>query len=66
MNGLGKRVQVLEARTPVGCMTCRWWHGTIVEDRFQGRSRPDQCPQCGRVVPPQLVIRLERVHWDDM
>jgi hypothetical protein len=57
-------VQVLEARLPVGCATCRGWDGTVVADNVGGRSRPNQCPACGRVVPPHLVIWLESVRWD--
>lgn len=64
MKGLGKRVQLLEARLPVGCATCRCWDSTVVADSFGGRSRTDHCPDCGRVVPPRLVIHLEGVRWD--
>lgn len=64
MKGLGKLVQVLEGQQPVGCATCRWWDGTVITDSVGGRSRPDQCPDCGRIVPPHLVIQLEGIRWD--
>ncbi len=64
MTTLGKRLQVLEERQPVGCATCWCWDGTVVADSFGGRSRTDHCPDCGRVEPPQRVIRLEGVRWD--
>jgi hypothetical protein len=61
---LGRRVQCLEERQGVGCATCRGWDSTVIEDSFGGRSQPDHCPACGRIVPPHLVIRLEGVRWD--
>ena len=64
MNGLGRRLHVLEERQPVGCATWRLWDGTVVEDSFGGRSRTDRCPACGRIVLPHLVIQLEGVRWD--
>lgn len=63
MKGLGKRVQV-EGRQPAGCATCRLWDGVVVADSFGGRSLTDQCPDCGRILPPRLVIHLEGVRWD--
>lgn len=66
MNRLTKRLQQLEGQLPVGCATCRWWDGTVVEDSFNGRSRPDQCPMCGRIVPTLLIVQIEGVDGDDI
>lgn len=55
MKALAKRVAAMERPLPVGCATCRYWNWitvvTIEEDGTEmGRSRPDACPECGRVV----------------
>ncbi len=69
MKALGKRIQALERPEPVGCPTCRFWNRTIVmtvdEDGTEtGRSRPDACPDCGRVVAVGQVLQLVGVSWD--
>lgn len=69
MRTLGRRVAKIEARRPVGCATCRCWTGAIVmtadEDGTEtGRSRPERCPDCGRVVPVQHVLRIIGIDWD--
>ncbi len=69
MRALRKRVAAMEHPVPVGCATCRWWNRTIVvtidEDGTEtGRSRPDACPDCGRVVPVGHVLELVGVAWD--
>jgi hypothetical protein len=72
MKALGKRVQGLEGRwRPVGCATCRCWTWAIVvtvddAGTETGRSRPDACPACGRVVPVGRVLQLVGVAWDDL
>lgn len=63
------RLARLERPEPVGCATCRWWNRTIVvtvtEDGTEtGRSRPDACPDCGRVVAVGKVLRLVGVSGD--
>jgi hypothetical protein len=68
MKGLSKRVTAMERPQPVGCATCRWWNWMIVitvdeEGTETGRSRPDACPDCGRVVPVGKVLQLVEVEW---
>lgn len=69
MKALGKRVQALERPLPVGCATCRFWNWTIVMTVNEagvetGRTRPEQCPDCGRVVAVGQVLQLVGVAWD--
>ena len=69
MKARGKRVGALECPEPVGCDTCRCWNRTIVmtvdEDGIEtSRSRPDACPDCGRVVAVGQVLQLVGVAWD--
>jgi hypothetical protein len=53
--GLGKRLATLEAKTLVGCGTCRGWWSIVLGDDVGNRSRPERCPDCGRLVPIRLV-----------
>lgn len=69
MRTLGRRVHVLERRQPVCCDTCRFWNWAIIvtEDEAgneTGRSRPDECPACGRHVPVERVLQIMGVDWD--
>jgi hypothetical protein len=64
MKHLARRIQEMEVRQPVGCATCRHWHGVIITDSFGGRNRSDRCPACGRDVPVTRIIFLEGVPWD--
>ena len=69
MKALRKRVAAMERPLPVGCDTCRCWNRTIVvtvedDGTETGRSRPDACPECGRVVPVGKVLQLVGVSWD--
>jgi len=69
MKALQKRVTAMERPLPVGCDTCRFWNRMIVvtvdEDEVEtGRSRPDACPDCGRVVPVGKVLQLVAVTGD--
>ncbi len=71
MKALAKRVTAMERPLPVGCDTCRCWNRMIVvtidEDGTEtGRSRPEQCPSCGRVVAVGQVLQLVGVAWDDV
>lgn len=68
MKALTKRVAAMERPVPVGCDTCRYWNRTIVvtvevDGTETGRSRPDQCPECGRVVPVGHILQLVGVDW---
>jgi hypothetical protein len=69
MKALAKRVTAMERPAPMGCDTCRFWNWMIVvtidEDGTEtGRSRPDACPDCGRVVLVGKVLQLVGVDWD--
>jgi len=69
MKALSRRVAAMERPVPVGRDTCRCWNRMIVvtidEDGTEtGRSRPDACPDCGRVVPGGKVLQLVGVNWD--
>ncbi len=69
MRTLGRRVQHLEQRQPVGCAVCHWWDGTVVvsldaEGNETGRSRPERCPGCGRDVAVEHVVQIVGVPWD--
>lgn len=69
MKALAKRVTAMERPRPLGCATCRFWNWMIVvtieEDGTEtGRSRPDVCPDCGRVVSVGKVLQLVGVTWD--
>lgn len=71
MKTLARRAGALERPLPVGCPTCRFWNRTIVmtveEDGTEtGRSRPDACPNCGRVVAVGHVLQLVGLAWDDV
>lgn len=66
MTTLGKRVLQLEGRRPAGCAICRWWDGTVVECTGRERSRPDQCPACGRNVPPTLIVQIDGDDVDEI
>lgn len=46
-----RRVTVLEGRCPLGCMTCQLWFGVALRDDEGMYSRPEVCPDCGRLVP---------------
>lgn len=69
MKALQKRVTAMERPAPVGCATCRFWNWMIVvtiedDGTETGRSRPDACPDCGRVVPVGKVLQLVGVTLD--
>jgi hypothetical protein len=40
-----------------GCTMCQGWTGVVLagDDSWH---RPEQCPDCGRVVPATLVVQL--------
>lgn len=60
--GLPRRLARIENRLlpPPGCPTCRGWTGVVLEGD-DGAHRPEQCPECDRVVPTTLVVRLEGI-----
>jgi hypothetical protein len=52
----------LEARLkPIGCATCRPWIGAVLCDESGACTRPERCPECGRIVPYQQIIELHAV-----
>ncbi len=58
-----RRLAQLEARQPVGCLSCRRWDGTVLvhvdeEGQEHWRNRPDGCPRCGRVVPVRCQVEI--------
>jgi hypothetical protein len=56
--GLQTRLDRLEPHFwVVGCATCQRWTGVVLEGT-DGAHRPEQCPECGRVVPATLVVQL--------
>jgi hypothetical protein len=63
---IARRLIWLEAQQHGGCTTCQWWDGTLIEDDTGAQSRPDQCPDCGKVVPVHCVLHLHGVNWDDL
>ncbi len=52
---LERRLELLEARRPVGCATCRHWGGVLLVGD-DGPVRPERCPDCGR--RPQSLTRV--------
>jgi hypothetical protein len=56
---LGKRLARVELiiRPEPGCATCRGWTGVVLEGD-DGPHRPERCPECGRVVPATVTVRL--------
>jgi hypothetical protein len=57
------RLLKLEQRLPVGCAICRTWMDAVLGDDDGSRSRPDDCPACGRYVPIRTVIVIRGVPW---
>ena len=68
VRGLGKRVAKVEAAAapPPGCPTCAAWWGVVLGDDSGRRSRPEQCPDRGRVVPIELLHVVVSVSIDDV
>lgn len=40
--------------------------GTLIEDDTGAQSRPDQCPNCGKLIPIRLVLHLHGVNWNEL
>ena len=59
---LSKRLARVEGRLlPLpGCETGRGWTGVVLEGD-DGAHRPEQCRECGRIVPATLIVRIEDV-----
>ena len=66
MTKLVARVTRMEQQRPLGCATCRHWGPAIYEDDDGQGGRPEQCPDCGRVVPIRLVRRYVGIRFDDI
>ena len=62
MVSLPKRLTRIEGRLlpSPGCETCCGWTGVVLEGD-DGMHRPEQCPECGRVVLATLVVRIAGV-----
>jgi hypothetical protein len=58
------RLVALERQIPIGCPTCRWWMEIVLGDDTGARSRPERCPECGRLVPIRHVIVIGGVPLD--
>jgi len=58
------RLVALERLVPVGCATCRSWAEIVLGDEDGVRSRPERCPDCGRVVPIRHVVVIVGVPLD--
>jgi hypothetical protein len=56
---LGRRLARVEdvLRVSVGCPECRGWTGTVLEGD-DGPHRPERCPECGRLVPATVTVRI--------
>ena len=67
MKTIEPRLDRLEALVPKGCDVCRSWGPCVYEDYPSGaRTRPEDCPACGRHVPVRVVVRLIGVRADDV
>ena len=64
MRRVEPRLAKLEAALPTGCAVCRVWSGTVLVDDFGTTTRPNRCPECGRLVPIRTVVRLVGVNLD--
>jgi len=45
---------------PAGYATCCGWTGVVLEGD-DGPHRPEQCPECGRVVPATFIVQIDGV-----
>ena len=68
MRGLARRVARIEdaVRPAPGCPTCAAWWGVVLGDDSGRRSRPEACPDCGRVVLIELLHVVVGVSIDDV
>ena len=68
MKGLVRRVAKIGAAVgrPPGCPNCATWWGVVLGDDSGRRSRPEQCPDCGRVVPIDVLHLVVGVSIDDV
>ena len=68
MKGLTRRVAKVEAavRSAPGCPTCADWWWVVLGDDSGRRSRPEACPDCGRVVPIRRLAVVSGVNIDDV
>ncbi len=66
MKALRQRLTKAEAalRPPPRCPTCRQSDGDVVGDETGKRSRPEECPECGRVVPVQRLVIVVGLDFD--
>jgi hypothetical protein len=66
VKALRKRLVQAEAvlRPLPGCAVCRRWDGSVVGDDRGKRSRPEVCPECGRIVPVQRLVMVVGLDLD--
>jgi hypothetical protein len=58
------RLATLERLVPVGCPICRFWMEIVLGDDMGNRSRPERCPECGRLVPIRQTVVIGGVPLD--
>jgi hypothetical protein len=58
------RLVVIERRVPIDCAVCRTWCGIVLGDEDCNRTRPERCPDCGRLVPIRHVVIFVGVPLD--
>ncbi len=61
---VGPRLEKLEARMPKGCSVCRTWHDLAFVDDEGWTHRPERCPECGRLVPISITVRIVGIDLD--
>jgi hypothetical protein len=60
-----RRLAELEQTRQVVCLTCRWWFGRVRVDDTGTLSRPERCPDCGRVVPITCELHIVGLPLDE-
>jgi hypothetical protein len=58
------RIVALETTVVRSCGTCHFWNGSVLRDDEGHRSRPERCPDCGRVVPIWHELHLVGIPLD--
>ena len=61
---LRRRIDRLHVDVVIDCDTCRSWCGTVLRDDDGESSRPESCPDCGRVVPIYRELHIVGIPLD--